>query len=102
MYDKFKELWMEREGNNSIKEKLWNRVNNEHFTPLTLAAHCGRPKLLLSLIEKRKKVLWTYGAVTCLLHPLDQLDLDLGTQVKRQKSIEKQTKSISLRIKQND
>lgn len=81
MYDKFKERWIEKHGDNSNKEKLWNRVNNENLTPLTLAAHCGRKKLLLSLIEKRKKVLWSYGAVTCLLHPLDQLDLDLNPEV---------------------
>lgn len=102
MYDKFKERWIENEGNDTTKEKLWNRVNNEHFTPLTLAANCGRPKLLLSLIEKRKKVLWSYGAVTCLLHPLDQLDLDLNTEVTQQKSTEKRRKFISFRIKPND
>lgn len=83
MYDKFKERWIEIEGEERGKEKLWNQMNNEHLTPLTLAAHYGRKKLLLSLIEKRKRVLWSYGAVTCVLHPLDQLDLDLDLKVKR-------------------
>ncbi|CAF1417897.1 unnamed protein product [Adineta steineri] len=58
------------------KEKLWNRLNNDNLTPLTLAADLSRGKMLSWLLSERKIVQWSYGDVSCILHPLDQLDLD--------------------------
>jgi hypothetical protein len=90
IYDKYKARWIEQQKINGFiginnKEicklksleyfKLWNRLNNDSLTPLTLAADLGRTKMLTWLLHERKKIQWTYGDVSCVLHPLDQLDL---------------------------
>ncbi|CAF3781223.1 unnamed protein product [Adineta steineri] len=91
IYAKFKARWIEKQTpagitdtvNNQLytlktikKEKLWNRLNNDNLTPLTLAADLSRGKMLSWLLSERKIVQWSYGDVSCILHPLDQLDLD--------------------------
>jgi hypothetical protein len=60
--------------------KLWNRLNNDSLTPLSLAAHLSRTNMFTWLLEERKITQWSYGDVSCVLHPLDQLDLDFRDQ----------------------
>ncbi|CAF1032280.1 unnamed protein product [Rotaria sp. Silwood1] len=62
---------------------LWNRLNNDNLTPLTLAADIGRSETLSWLLDERKKIQWSFGNVSCLLHPLDQLDVDIQEQNKK-------------------
>ncbi|CAF4809152.1 unnamed protein product [Rotaria sp. Silwood1] len=83
IYAKYKARWIEQQTINDKKEtddskstKIWNRLNKNGLTPLTLAADLGRAKMLSWLLHERKKVQWSYGNVSCLLHPLDQLDHD--------------------------
>lgn len=91
IYTKFKARWIEeqkkKEETDSVSStsvsvpELWNRLNKDSFTPLTLAADLGRVKMLGWLLEERKITQWTYGNVTCVLHPLEQLDLSLHGHV---------------------
>ncbi|CAM4825805.1 unnamed protein product [Rotaria magnacalcarata] len=85
MYAKFKARWIERQAAKDKKKtiksetselpKLWNRLNKDGLTPLTLAANSGRVKMLSALLQERAVLQWSYGNVSCLLHPLDQLDV---------------------------
>lgn len=61
--------------------KLWNQTNKCGLTPLTLAAGLGRSGMLTWLLDERKIVQWSYGNVSCVLHPLDQLDLGFQNEV---------------------
>jgi hypothetical protein len=90
IYEKFKAHWIERNATSEPSTtaettqpsvKIWNRVNADNFTPLTLAADIGRARMLLWLLQERKKIQWSYGDISCVLHPLEQLDLDLHTDV---------------------
>lgn len=74
IYEKFKERWTEENKNST---ELWNRLNNDGFSPLTLAADLHRIQMFNWLLDERKKVQWSYGDVACILHPLDQLDINL-------------------------
>ena len=105
IYEKFKARWIERQAidigntgsllerqlsNTSMKgsnkpkvegpPKLWNRLNDDNLTPLTLAADLRRSKMLSWLLNERKKIQWSYGDVSCVLHPLQQLDVDVAVQ----------------------
>jgi hypothetical protein len=97
IYAKFKARWLEqRKVTTSIldtttrslsKSKidkqtcLWNRLNHDKLTPLTLAADLSRTQMLSWLLHERKIVQWSYGDVSCILHPLDQLDIDFNDGV---------------------
>ncbi|CAF1660399.1 unnamed protein product [Rotaria magnacalcarata] len=93
MYTKFKARWIERQAakdkKRTIKSEtselptLWNRLNKDGLTPLTLAADLGRAKMLSWLLKERTTVQWSFGHVSCLLHPLDQLDLDFRENNKK-------------------
>ncbi|CAF0946381.1 unnamed protein product, partial [Didymodactylos carnosus] len=61
---------------------LWKRLNKEDLTPLTLAAKLGQKEMFSFLLEERKIVQWTFGPVSCVLYPLDQLDLGLPVEGK--------------------
>jgi hypothetical protein len=63
---------------NKIKKvtPLWKRLNKDGFTPLTLAAKLGHAKMFSFLLEERKITQWSYGPVSCVLYPLDQVDLE--------------------------
>jgi hypothetical protein len=65
--------------------KLWSRLNNDGLTPLTLAANLGRTSMLSWLLHERKIIQWSYGDVTCVLHPLDQLDLGFHEEASQYK-----------------
>lgn len=80
IYEKFKNCWIDRCSDEKIP--LWNRRNVKQLTPLTLAADLGRYQMLSWLLEERKQIQWSYGDISCVLHPLDQLDLDLRGEVK--------------------
>ena len=73
IYAKYKARWIEQ--NKGSRLELWNRLNNDGLTPLTLAADLRRTKMFTWLLHERRKIQWSYGDVTCVLHPLDQLDL---------------------------
>ena len=99
IYEKYKARWIKQQTINGFMgslspikllktnlvstPKLWNHLNNEGLTPLTLAAHLGRTKMLAWLLNERKIVQWSYGDVSCVLHPLDQLDLGFDEEVKK-------------------
>ena len=97
IYAKFKARWLEKKlsagiydvfKNKGKKPKtmkqtnLWNRLNNDNLTPLTLAADLSRTHMLSWLLNERKIVQWSYGDVSCVLHPLEQLDVDFQDNVR--------------------
>ncbi|CAF4384213.1 unnamed protein product, partial [Didymodactylos carnosus] len=61
---------------------LWKRLNKENLTPLTLAAKLGQKDMFSFLLDERKITQWTFGPVSCVLYPLDQLDLGLPVEGK--------------------
>ncbi|CAF1277507.1 unnamed protein product [Adineta steineri] len=92
MYTKIKQRWIELrdaekpssdneddDKSSTDNEKptlLWKRLNKNGFTPLTLAAKLGKADMFSFLLEERKITQWSYGPVSCVLYPLDQVDLD--------------------------
>ncbi|CAF3405371.1 unnamed protein product [Rotaria sp. Silwood2] len=107
MYAKFKARWREQQtvtdqklsrNSKSIEiAKLWNRLNKDGLTPLTLAADLGQAKMLSWLLYERKKIQWSYGNVSCVLHPLDQFDLDFQKEGKQ-----RPLSVLEVMIKNND
>jgi len=99
MYTKVKERWVEvqatatgesseeddkRKAVASVKKKdipLWKRLNKDSLTPLTLAAKLGVTDMFSFLLDERKIVQWRYGPVSCVLYPLDELDLEFEQEV---------------------
>ena len=97
IYAKFKAYWIEQDESirkqmttqkesgeiESIEQstKIWSRLNKDKFTPLTLAAELNRIKMLSWLLEERKRIQWSFGDVSCTLHPLNQLDPDFQDEV---------------------
>jgi ankyrin repeat protein len=57
------------------KIPLWKHCNNDGLTPLTLAAKLGGTDMFSFLLDERKIVQWRYGPVSCVLYPLDEIDL---------------------------
>lgn len=90
MYTKAKERWSQiqaeddelsddEESKLAVKRKvvpLWKRLNKDGYTPLTLAAKLGQADMFSFLLEERKITQWSYGPVSCVLYPLDQVDLE--------------------------
>lgn len=72
MYDFIENLW--KNSLNQGTTLLWKRTNCDNLTPLTLAASTGNKDMLSHLIEKGREVQWSYGPVTCVLYPLEELD----------------------------
>ncbi|CAF3300144.1 unnamed protein product [Rotaria sp. Silwood2] len=107
MYAEFKARWREQQtvtdqkltrNSKSIEiVKLWNRLNKDGLTPLTLAADLGQAKMLSWLLYERKKIQWSYGNVSCVLHPLDQFDLDFQKEGKQ-----RPLSVLEVMIKNND
>lgn len=60
---------------------IWKRVNRDGFTPLSLAAQLGQFEMFSFLIDERKIIQWCYGPVSCVLYPLDQLDIEFKNEV---------------------
>jgi ankyrin repeat protein len=58
-----------------LKIPLWKHCNNDGLTPLTLAAKLGGADIFSFLLNERKIVQWRYGPVSCVLYPLDEIDL---------------------------
>jgi hypothetical protein len=103
IYTKFKERWLKVQttatgessdedddgsdkckGVASAKKKevpLWKWLNKDGFTPLTLAAKLGLTDMFSFLLDERKIVQWRYGPVSCVLYPLDELELELQEEV---------------------
>ena len=96
MYTKFKQRWIkeqeqyENESDDEDEEyqleskrvtPLWKRLNRDGFTPLTLAAKLGHADMFSFLLEERKITQWSYGPVSCVLYPLDQVDLEFQDEV---------------------
>jgi hypothetical protein len=96
MYTKVKQRWLELQAleNDSSDEDesekilknekkvlpLWKRLNKDGYTPLTLAAKLGRAGMFSFLLEERKITQWSYGPVSCVLYPLDQVDLEFQAE----------------------
>lgn len=87
IYEKYKKRWIAEEKDRGLEanafhpSQLWNRLNHDRLTPLTLAADLGRTKMLTWLLQERRKTQWSFGDVTCVLHPLAQLDLEFNEKV---------------------
>ena len=87
-YTHFKKKWIDRFGTNLNEDGTvnrngltrngivvpWKQRNSEQLTPFTLCAHSGIKEMFDFLLEERKQVQWSYGPVTCVLYPLDELD----------------------------
>lgn len=100
MYTKFKERWIqeqEKDKDSSDEEDdefyqlekkrikpLWKRLNKDGYTPLTLAAKLGQAEMFAFLLEERKITQWSFGPVSCVLYPLDQVDLEFPEDVKEE------------------
>ncbi|CAF4913953.1 unnamed protein product, partial [Rotaria sp. Silwood1] len=107
IYTKFKARWIEQRAIHNDKNitdsksrelpELWNRLNNDGLTPLTLAADLGEAKMLSWLLDERKRTLWSYGVVSCVAHPLNQLDIDF-----HQDNKERPLSVIEIMIKKNN
>ena len=94
MYTKFKQRWIEmqaapnessdededEEGTGASKKPkvvpLWKRLNKDGFTPLTLAAQLAKEEMFSFLLDEGKITQWSYGPVSCVLYPLEQVDLN--------------------------
>ena len=95
MYTKYKKLWIkEQEVDDDDDDEefrlarqrvtpLWKRLNKDGLTPLTLAAKLGQAEMFGFLLEERKITQWSYGPVSCVLYPLDQVDLEFQEDVGR-------------------
>lgn len=90
MYSKFKERWLEvhataidessnvdndRVVSTNKKIPLWKRLNKDGFTSFTLAAKLGLTDMFSFLLDESKIVQWRYGPVSCVLYPLEELEL---------------------------
>jgi hypothetical protein len=60
---------------------IWKRLNKKGLTPLALAAQLGQLPMFSFLLDERKITQWCYGPVSCVLYPLDQLDLEFEIEV---------------------
>ena len=90
MYTKVKQRWLELQAsehdssdeddqiykNEKKVIPLWRRLNKDGYTPLTLAAKLGQAEMFSFLLEEGKITQWSYGPVSCVLYPLDQVDLE--------------------------
>lgn len=89
IYTKFKKRWIQENERKSVDGEndyygatpLWKRLNRDGYTPLTLASKLGQSDMFSFLLEERKITQWSYGPVSCVLYPLDQVDLDLEVEV---------------------
>eukprot|EP00300_Choanocystis_sp_HF-7_P009494 c16463_g1_i2.p1 GENE.c16463_g1_i2~~c16463_g1_i2.p1 ORF type:complete len:552 (+),score=120.76 c16463_g1_i2:546-2201(+) len=54
--------------------QLSSTKNDQNLTPLGLAAYNGASRMFAHLMDKSKKVAWTYGPVTCTLYPMEGFD----------------------------
>eukprot|EP01103_Thecamoeba_quadrilineata_P016769 TRINITY_DN5708_c0_g1_i2.p1 TRINITY_DN5708_c0_g1~~TRINITY_DN5708_c0_g1_i2.p1 ORF type:complete len:501 (-),score=70.50 TRINITY_DN5708_c0_g1_i2:30-1532(-) len=71
MYDKIVEFskTVNKDGMDLNKVK-----NDEDLNPFTLAAFLGKKEIFAHMLEKRKEKQWSYGPVSCVLDPLEDLD----------------------------
>jgi hypothetical protein len=60
---------------------LWKRLNKDGFTPLTLSAKLCSSEMFSFLLDERKIVQWRYGSVSCVLYPLNEIELDFRHEV---------------------
>ena len=80
MYAYLKSEWLTRYGTLPPSDRppeLWRRTNLGRHTPITLAAKLGNETMFAFLLEADKRIQWSYGAVSCVLLPLEGLDLPL-------------------------
>ena len=101
IYTKFKERWLKaqaiatdelsdedesdnrKEITSTRKREVppWKKLNKDGFTPLTLAAKLGVTDMFSFLLDECKLVQWRYGPVSCVLYPLDELELEFQEEV---------------------
>lgn len=74
IYVLIKNKWKDLHGGKAGITPLWLRRNKEGYTPFTLCAHLGIKDMFDFLLEEGKQIQWSYGPVTCMLYPLDELD----------------------------
>jgi hypothetical protein len=78
MYAFLKTEWIKRYASRP-NPALWRRTNLERHTPLTLAAKLGLQEMFSFLLTEERTVEWAYGPVSCVLVPLEGVDLPLAT-----------------------
>ncbi|VDN07291.1 unnamed protein product [Thelazia callipaeda] len=49
-------------------------VNNQNFTPLTLAAHLAKKEMFEQILKLEAHVVWTYGNASSYAYPLARID----------------------------
>lgn len=83
VYTKFKQRWIEeQQKDDEPVTPIWKRLNRDGFTPLTLAAKLGQEEMFSFLLEERIITQWSFGPVSCVLYPLDQVDLGFEDEVR--------------------
>ena len=81
MYDHICVRYEKHIENEGVKEdhiEHWR--NEEHMTPLVLAAQLGLRETFEHILERSKRVQWSYGPVTCVVHPLSYFDIMVGSE----------------------
>ena len=73
MYDLLREEWAARKGDN-LEPCLGDRRNHEGQTCISLAAACGSVEMFDHVLTSKGQQMWSYGAVTCRLYPVESLD----------------------------
>ncbi|PSN29936.1 hypothetical protein C0J52_26875 [Blattella germanica] len=54
--------------------------NNQHLTPLTLAARLARVEMFFHILNIEREIYWQIGSITCAAYPLEQIDtIDIET-----------------------
>lgn len=48
--------------------------NNQHLTPLTLAAKLARIEMFFHILNIEREIYWQIGSITCAAYPLSQID----------------------------
>eukprot|EP00808_Paulinella_micropora_P001841 g12152.t1 len=74
MYDLVEKAWQAQHPHADETTQLAMKLNKERLTPLTLAAHTNNKEMFAWLLHRQRMVQWTWGPVTCILHPLAQID----------------------------
>lgn len=54
--------------------------NNQHLTPLTLAARLATVEMFIHIMNIEREIYWQIGSITCAAYPLSQVDtIDVTT-----------------------
>jgi ankyrin repeat protein len=60
---------------------LWLRLNNDGLTPFCLAAKLNVKDMFSFILDEMKQLQWKFGPVSCILYPLNELDLAIDSSI---------------------